>query len=161
SATCEPGKNRTWIITSLAFTREKNGVAPGFDLDHVDNSTDLDDRSCGKKDLVAPDGTRGIDNQLSLVIPVVEQQFGNAVDGIVQGAINDGRLLIALNVANVHDIQNDQCVDMNVVLAQGKPSLGTDGIVEAYQTFDPRADGQYTSVAHGGKITNGTMEIGP
>ncbi|MGZ3420979.1 MAG: hypothetical protein ACXVEE_24100 [Polyangiales bacterium] len=154
-------KHQSYVITSLTFTRETpKGVAPGFDLDnHV--TTVPDDPGCGKTDLVDPQGNPGIDNQLALLIPEIEKKVGNAIDGIIQGAINDGRLLIAFDVQHLEDQTNDDCVDMKVELAQGKPSLGTDGVVEAWQTFDLRQTGQQTSFGRAGKITNRKFEIGP
>ena len=159
--TCQPGPKKTFILTALGFTRETSpGVAMGLDLDrHV--SAVPEEATCGRLDLKAPDGTPGIDNQLSLIIPVIEKEFGNALDGIIQGAINDGRLLISLDLQNVNDSVNDRCVDMEVKLGEGKPSLGTDGVVEAYQTFDLRKTGQMISPAKGGKIENGVFTIGP
>lgn len=155
-----PTARKTWILSSLGFTRESNHVAPGFDLDHKVTTTP-DPDSCGMLDLVAPDGTPGIDNQLSLLIPVVEKQFGNAVDGIISGAINDGRLLIALDLANVSTTTDSRGVDMEVKLAQGKPSVGTDGALDAFQTFDLKRDGQIVSPASNGTFANGTFTIGP
>jgi len=163
--TCAPGASETYVITALGFTREApKGTAPGFDLDGRVSPAD-EQASCGKADLLSPEGTPGIDNQLALVLPDVEKQVGNAIDGIIQGAINDGRLLIALEVANLNDARNDKCVDMHVKLLDGKPTLGTDGVVEAYQTFDPRKEGQVESHAvHGatenGKTVSGTIQDG-
>lgn len=158
---CAPGPTQTYVITALGFTREgPKGVVAGFDLDGRVSPVD-EQASCGKADLTAPDGTPGIDNQLALLVPDIEKLVGNAIDGIIQGAINDGRLLIAFDLKNVNDARDDRCVDMEVKLLDGKPSLGTDGVVEAYQTFDARKQGQILSPAAGGAITNGTFKIGP
>jgi hypothetical protein len=158
---CTSGRSQAYVLTSLGFTRESpRGVAAGFDLDnHV--SARPESESCGKVDLVDPKGQQGIDNQLALFIPEIEKRFGNAVDGIIQGAINDGRLIIMFDVKNLNDTQNDSCVNMDVQLGEGKPALGTDGTVEAYQTFDLRKVGQQTSVAKNGTIKNRTLNIGP
>lgn len=169
--TCQPGATETYVITALNFTRESpRGVAPGFDLDGRTSGSD-EQASCGKADMTSPDGQAGIDNQLAQVLPDVEKQVGNAVDGIIQGAINDGRLLVALEVANLNDTKKDECVDLHVKLLDGKPTLGTDGVVEAYQTFDPRKEGQLESHAVNGatdgdttvvgKIDDGQLLIGP
>lgn len=163
---CRGGTSRQYVVTQLTFTRENpKGVAPGFDLDHHVSSKP-EDQSCGKVDLTSPDGTPGIDNQLALIVPEVEKQVGNAIDGIIQGAINDGRLLIVFQQEHVDEATivegaDDSCVDMTVSLAQGKPSVGTDGVVEAYQTFDPKQDGQIISHGQGGRIDKGTFTIGP
>jgi hypothetical protein len=159
--TCTGGESNVYVLTSLQFTRETpKGVAPGFDLDkHV--SASPEQQSCGKVDLLGPDGTPGIDNQLALLIPDIEKAVGNAIDGIIQGAINDGRLLIAFDLKGVNSTATDRCVDLEVKLGEGKPTLGTDGVVEAYQTFDLRKQGQLLSPATGGRIENGVFSIGP
>jgi hypothetical protein len=157
----DESEHQVYVLTSLTFTRENpKGVTPGFDLDsHVTSVPD--DPGCGKTDLIDPQGNPGIDNQLALLVPEIEKRVGNAIDGIIQGAINDGRLLIAFDLQHLEDQTNDECVDMKVELAQGKPSLGTDGVVEAWQTFDLRTSGQQTSFGRAGKITNRKFEIGP
>ncbi len=159
--TCVGGESKVYVLTALSFTRENpKGVAPGFDLDqHVSSASEQ--ASCGKLDLTSPDGTPGIDNQLALLIPDIEKQVGNAIDGIIQGAINDGRLLIAFDLKGVNATTEDRCVDLEVKLGQGKPTLGTDGVLEAYQTFDLRREGQLLSPATGGKIAGGVFSIGP
>lgn len=159
--TCQPGPSQAYVLTALTFTRElPRGVAPGFDLDsHITKTPD--DPSCGKTDLVSPSGQEGIDNQLALLVPEIEKRVGNAIDGIIQGAINDGRLLIMLDLKNVNDASNDQCVDLEVKLGEGKPTLGTDGVMESWQTFDLRKEGQLLSNGTGGKIENRTFTIGP
>lgn len=159
--TCQPGPSQAYVLTSLTFTRESpRGVAPGFDLDgHVTKAPE--DPSCGKVDLVSPTGQEGVDNQLALLIPEIEKRVGNAIDGIIQGAINDGRLLIMLDLKNVNDASNDQCVDLEVKLGEGKPTLGTDGVIESWQTFDLRKEGQLLSFGTGGNIANRTFTIGP
>jgi hypothetical protein len=157
----DESKHQAYVLTALTFTRENpKGVTPGFDLDGRVTSVP-DDPGCGKTDLVDPQGNPGIDNQLALLVPEIEKRVGNAIDGIIQGAINDGRLLIALDLQHLEDQTNDDCVDMKVELAQGSPTLGTDGVVEAWQTFDLRQVGQQTSFGRAGKISNRTFEIGP
>ena len=158
---CKPGPSQAYVITSLSFTREvPRGVAPGFNLD-ARVTEKADDFSCGHTDLVSPTGEKGIDNQLALLIPEVEKRVGNAIDGIVQGAINDGRLLILFDLKNVNSTEDDGCVDMQVSLGSGKPTLGGDGVVEAWQTFDLRKEGQQHSYATGGSIKKRVFSIGP
>lgn len=159
--TCEPGPSQAYVITALGFTRENpKGVAAGFDLDHR-VTLKPESLGCGKTDLVSPNGEQGIDNQLALLVPDIEKRVGNAIDGIIQGAINDGRLLIVFDLKNVQSEDQDQCVDLDVKLAEGKPTLGTDGVVEAFQTFDPRKQGQQISKATGGRIDKRVFTIGP
>jgi hypothetical protein len=137
---CTTGQTQVATLTSLAFTVVADNVAPGFDLDdRVSDSSDY--LSCGKEDYVDPEGVPGIDNRLASLIPVIKDQFGDAVDGLVQGAINDGELVVLLELENVDDVANDECVNVGVQIGMKKrPSLGTDGVIEAYQTFDPDPD---------------------
>lgn len=158
---CTTGQSQAYVLTALSFTREgPRGVAAGFDLDSRVTSKP-EDQTCGKVDLVGPNGEQGIDNQLALFVPEIEKRVGNAIDGIIQGAINDGRLLIMMDLANVDDTQADKCVNLEVKLAEGKPLLGTDGVVEAYQTFDLRTVEQRVSKAQKGTFQGGVFEIGP
>lgn len=134
---CTTGSTHAAVLTSLAFTLAANDIAAGFDLDgRVSDGNDS--LSCGKADFTSPDGVKGIDNRLAALIPVVKEQVGDAVDGLVQGAIDDGELVILTEIENVDDMMNDSCVNVGVTIGQKKrPSLGTDGVIEAYQTFDP------------------------
>jgi hypothetical protein len=156
---CTTGKKHVNVLTSLAFTIAENDVAPGFDLDGRVSTAD-DSLSCGKADFVDPEGRKGIDNRLASLIPVVKAQVGDAVDGLVQGAIDDGELVILTEVQNVDDMMNDACVNVAVHIGVKKrPSLGTDGIIEAYQTFDPDPSVSASYVAKA-SINNGVLATG-
>jgi hypothetical protein len=158
---CGPGVRRSFLISTLGFTRvdPETGTVPGFDLDGVVSDGD-DKASCKKQDFTSPEGVKGIDNQLAALIPDVEAILGDAVDGLVQGAINNGHLLILLDVEHAADMGNDPCVDLTVRTVLGHPTLGTDGVIEAYQTYDPDPEGE-VSHAGGGKIEDGVLTIGP
>lgn len=154
------GSIRSAVVTTLSFTREApKGTAPGFDLDKI-TSDGNDDTSCRKRDFVDAEGRVGIDNQLAALIPDIEALVGDAVDGLVQGAINDGLLLIALDFDGIDDLQNDACFGLSVGLAQGTPTLGTDGVIEGFQTFVARKD-VTPSLGQQGRIENGLLTIGP
>jgi len=156
---CTSGEKYVTVLTSLAFTIAENNVAPGFNLD--DRVSDGNDTlSCGKEDFVDPDGVPGIDNRLATLIPVIKDQVGDAVDGLVQGAINDGELVILTELENVDDWMNDSCVNVGVQIGQKKrPNLGTDGVIEAYQTFDadPTVPRSYVTKA---SIKDGVLSTG-
>lgn len=157
--TCS-GSPRSTIVTRLAFTRvSPEGFAPGFDLDQR-TSDKSDVTSCGKQDFLDGEGRSGIDNQLAVLIPDVEKIVGNAVDGLIQGAINDGQLMILLDFEGIDDMHNDACLGVTVRLAQGKPTLGTDGVIEGFQTFTLKP-GSSESRGDKGTIENGILSIGP
>ncbi len=158
---CGGGKSQAFLISTLGFTRTDpaTGRTPGFNVDGV-VSDGSDEGSCYRKDFTDAEGNEGIDNQIAVFVPELEKLLGDAVDGLVQGAINNGDLLILLNVSGIDDLRNDDCVDLEVQLGLGKPTLGTDGVIEAYQTFDLDPKGE-TSIAKGGKIENGVLTVGP
>jgi hypothetical protein len=159
---CTTAKTHAALLTSLVFSREISpGVTDGFDLDNEVSQGD-EDASCRHKDFVDSAGRTGIDNQLSTLIPVIESAVGNAVDGLLQGSINDGQLLLMLEMEHAESMVDDGCVDLGVQIARGKPSLGTDGVVEAYQTFELNPDaprGVGRARIDGGVLTAGPMEI--
>jgi hypothetical protein len=159
--TCGSGAPRSFVVSTLGFTRidPMNGRAPGFDVDGV-VSDGKDSGSCFKKDFLSPEGRKGVDNQLASLIPEVEKIIGDAVDGLIQGAINNGDLLILVSVSGAESLQNDDCVDVTVEIGKGKPTLGTDGVLEAYQTYDIDPEGE-VSHATNGKIEDGVLTIGP
>jgi len=159
-APCVTGETYAGIVTKLGFARSISAdVAPGFDLDGRVSGTD-DYRSCGKKDFTDPDGRTGVDNQLAPLVPEVEKLVGNAVDGLVQGSINDGQLVILFEMQHVDEMQNDQCVDFAVQIGKVKrPTLGTDGVIEPFQTFEIDPQAERGEVKHA-KIENGVLSTG-
>ncbi|MRG93823.1 hypothetical protein [Polyangium spumosum] len=161
AASCETGETYAAITTKLQFARlMSDTVAPGFDLDGR-TSDGSDTLSCGKKDFKDPEGRAGVDNQLAPLVPEVEKFVGDAIDGLLQGSINDGQLVILMEMENVDDFKNDACVNLAVqVGVKKRPNLGTDGVIEAYQTFepDPAAERSYVTNA---RIENGVLETGP
>jgi hypothetical protein len=161
AASCVTGETYAGIVTKLGFARAVSAdVAPGFDIDgRVSDTSDY--TSCGKKDFVDEEGRQGIDNQLAPLVPEVEKLVGNAVDGLIQGSINDGQLVILYEMENVDDLVNDECVNFAVQVGTKKrPNLGTDGVIEGYQTFelDPTAERSYVT---GARIENGVLSAGP
>lgn len=160
---CTTGESYTSVLTSLAFTVAEKNVAPGFNLDDRVSGPD-DYLSCGHEDYLDPNGVPGIDNRLATLIPIIKAQFGDAVDGLVQGAINDGELVILTEIENVNDLQNDSCVNVGVQIGKKKrPSLGTDGVIEAYQTFDPDPTAQRSYIEKAtikdGVLTTGSFPV--
>jgi hypothetical protein len=148
------------IITTLDFTRQaEDGSVPGFDLDGVE-SVGHDAASCFKADFVDSEGRKGIDNQLAPLIPDIEAVFGDAITGLVQGAINNGELIVLLEVTGVDDFENDDCVGLVVGIGKGRVALGTDGVIEGYQTFERDPDNVRTAAVEG-RIVDGVLTAGP
>lgn len=155
NAVCASAPRETWIVRELMFVRAEGRVAGGFDLDARQGGT------CGIRDFVAPDGTLGIDNQLAALLPLVEAQVGGLrLDSLVQNAINNGQILLAIELEGIDDDADDGCVAMRLRRLSGTPLLGTDGFLLAGQTLypDPTAP---ESLAEGGTIAGGVITAGP
>src|SRR4051812_20891848 len=79
--TCESPNEHGTIMTRLDFLSQMPaGVSPGFDLDN--RTTDGVEATCFQSSLVDPEGHTGIDNQLSLLVPLLDMQTGRAVGSI-------------------------------------------------------------------------------
>lgn len=133
------GDHPMYVVRSLMFARQTDGVSEGFDLDGV--TTDLDGSTgCGIADLVDPNGAGGIDNAFAYLLPALELTEAAAVESLIQAAIESGALLIAIELGDVDDVVDDACVEMSVGRATGTPLIGTDGRLLSGQTFDPDPD---------------------
>ena len=132
--------SRLTAISELNFTRrDKDGAAPGFDLDGVVSVKD-NTESCGHADFVTPAGDEGIDNQLAILTPALDAIGLSAVQDLIQGAIEDGGLLIVFQIQGIDDRVNDEDVSLTLRLGAGTPLLGTNGILLSGQTFHVHAD---------------------
>lgn len=159
--TTEAGQHDTVVLfRGITFTREEMGTSDGFDLDgRVSDRGDA--QACRKPDFVASDGRMGIDNQVSQLLPIIEEQTGGLrLDDVLQTAIDNGQLLIALELIGVDDPMNDPCVTVRLRPVVGTPLLGTDGRVLPGQTFDLDPAGEVSTV-EGARLVDGVLEIGP
>lgn len=139
-ATCDSlDTAERYLVRTLVFGPESDGVAWGFDLDdHVSSVGDLE--GCGKQDLVDPDGNTGIDNAFAGLLPTLEQTEAIAVETLIQDAVNSGALLLALELSGVDDRWNDDCVTVRLGRAEGVPLLGNDGLLLDGQTLSWEPD---------------------
>lgn len=158
---CDVSKPPTMVFSRFAFARldtMRAGVADGFDLDDHDSYTG-DSVGCRRPDYTAPDGRAGIDNQLAVLIPVVDSMTGGALDGAIQGAINNGQLLVAFTVEDVQSRCDDPDVTLVVRRASGMPFVGADMRLDPGQTFDVVRDAPVTRVH--GRIVGGVLTTDP
>ncbi|MCO4744857.1 MAG: hypothetical protein KC912_08710 [Proteobacteria bacterium] len=126
-----PQDAQLWLIDSLSLTSQpKPGFVSGFNLDGVVSPED-DAASCGHGDLIGLDGTPGVDNAFSTLMPAMEVVAGDAVAGLVQAAIDDGDLLVTIEVDAGEDANT-----MEVGRAVGPALVGADGRLVAGQTLD-------------------------
>ncbi len=119
----------------MVLGTDDDGSLRGMNLDdRVDEVGSPD--TCNKVDGVAPDGTPGIDNQFSILGGLVVSQLGGNADALIQSSINDGRLLILLELLNVDNLENDNDVTVRIHVGSGPVDVGTNGRPEPGQSFD-------------------------
>jgi len=148
------------VFDTLGFTNAvSETVAPGFDLDGVVSDAD-DESTCGHADYTAPDGTPGIDNQLATIVPLFELVGLTAAEGLLQSIIEEGGLLMMIQLDGVDDPVNDNEVTLLFRTGFGAPLLGTDGKVLAGQTFTLHPESP-DSLAEKARIEDGVLHAGP
>lgn len=158
-ACSESGSINYNVVYRLKFTRVVDGVVPGLNLD--DRVSDSRDREgCSKPDFLGPNGETGIDNQFATLMPAIDATEISAVEGLVQTAIDEGELLLIAELSGVDDLMNDDCVDFRLMQGIGVPVIGTNGFIEAGQTFDPDREVPVSEVK-GARIVDGKILAGP
>ena len=151
-----PTQTQVVVVSKMTFTRRVDGVSKGFDLDnHVSDTNDAE--GCFQEDLVDPNGKPGIDSTFSAFLPVLEASEGAALEGLLQDAIDAGRVLVLFELEDVDDAANDTCVNLDVLGGVGTPRLGTDGTLLSGQTFDVDTS-LPESRADGLALTDGVLE---
>ncbi len=148
------------VIQKLSLAREDApGVSEGIDLDGL-TSRAGEMAGCGQRDFTASDGRTGIDNQFGLLVPLIEAAGGEAFGAYLQGSVNDGKFLVMMELDGVDDLGDDDSLDLVLYRGLGTPSVGNDGLLEAWQTFDVDPEGLYSEI-DGVQIVDGVMEAGP
>lgn len=133
------GPTQVAVISTMAFARQEDGVAVGFDLDGHETTVG-DAEGCGVGDYVAPDGTPGIDSAINLLLPVLDNTEAQAVEQILQLQIDQGELLLLIELTDVEDAVEDTCVNLHMLRGLGEPLLGTDSRILPNQTFERALD---------------------
>ncbi len=152
--------SRVNVVRKMRFTSLlEPGRAQGFDLDGK-NSPAGEEASCGHGDLLGPNGETGVDNQLAKIWSDLAPLVGTQVDALLQGAINEGRVLIMLELVGVDDLRNDPSVTLNVYRGLADPDLGTFGLISPDQTF-ALDYAKPVSTVENVAIVDGVLEAGP
>lgn len=147
------------VLSTLVLLLQKTpGVSLGFNLDGRVSGAD-DALSCRRRDLTAPDGTVGVDNQFSLLVPALDTATAGALDAAIQGAINNGQLMVAVTIEGLDNRLNDPCVSLVFRRVQGRPFVGSDSRIDPGQTFDTIRGEPVSRVT--GRMRNGVIEAGP
>jgi hypothetical protein len=151
---------RLSVLDQLGFAREVTpGVAPGFNLDER-VSDGRDELTCFKRDYTSPEGEPGIDNQLAGLVPLLDAFGLGAVEGLVQGSIEEGGLLIVWELDGLDDLVEDDEVRLRYRLGRGTPLLGTDGLLLSGQTFHVHPD-SLDLVVPNARVSDGVLTAGP
>jgi hypothetical protein len=161
AASCAGGSEKSLVLTRIAFARQMPmGVSVGFQLiDHI--AMEGDSETCGHGSLTDPEGRKGINNQLSVLMPAVDAVTNGAADPLVQEAINGGMLLYGVRIPNLQgQAQGDaSCVNLEFRMLGGKPNVGTDQRLDPNQTFDTQPGLPISTVR--GVMKAGVIEAGP
>lgn len=154
------GERHVYLIRTLAVAREnETGISEGFNLDEQVSARG-DGTGCGQNDFTSPSGVEGVDNQFARLLPVIENVGGAAFETLVQNAINEGDLLILIELSDVDSYENDGCVGLDVMYGIGTPYLSTESYVEPWQTYDIDIERPHSRVEEV-SIQDGRIEAGP
>lgn len=122
-------------VSEFRFGRVEDTVSPGFDLDATT------DDACGIPDLTSPDGEPGVDNSFGGILPTIELAGGQAIEALIQAAINSGELLILLEATGWSVAESGTCIPLTVARAEGTPMVGGHDRILDFQTFRRDEDG--------------------
>ena len=114
-------ESHTSIIRQIIFLKEEMpGVVPGFNLDDR-VSEDGDEETCGHPDLEDPDGRPGIDNQFATLFRILSAIVEDTPQVAIQGAINEGRVLMMIELLGVDSLEDDEDVTLRYLELRGVP----------------------------------------
>ncbi len=135
-----PFTPRAAVIQELRFGRVVDNVSPGFDLDGEDGASGSS-TGCGIADYASPEGASGIDNSFGPILPILEAAGAQALEELIQAAINGGELMILFRRWDDEDLAADTCFQLDVGRAMGAPMVGGNERLLSGQTFewDPAA----------------------
>jgi len=154
--TCSTGgPGTTFLMHRVSFARSAEGIAWGSNLDG-EVSAAGDGTGCNKPDLVSPEGTEGIDNAFAGLLPALEQTEAAAISGLLQDSVEQGELLLTIEVRGLDDLRSDDCVDVAFGNAEGAPLIGTDGVILAGQSFE-RPDASVLTVVEEEVVEDGRI----
>ena len=153
-------ESHTSIIRQIIFLKEEMpGVVPGFNLDDR-VSEDGDEETCGHPDLEDPDGRPGIDNQFATLFRILSAIVEDTPQVAIQGAINEGRVLMMIELLGVDSLEDDEDVTLRLFRASGRPLVGNRGLIAPHQTFYRDYNFPMSEI-HGVQIRGGELQAGP
>ena len=152
--------SKTLVISTVSFDLQTDeNIVDGFNLDGV-NSDETDEASCGHADQVSSTGEEGIDNKVASIFWIFKDLYGPQINDLLSNAIQEGRLLIVIELLEIDDPLNDDEVTLRWFRGDATPQIGFSGQLLGSQTFyvDESMD---TSVVEGARIKDGILEAGP
>ena len=123
------------VFSQLTFARAEEGVSVGFDLDG-EVTANGDPSGCGRADFTSPDGSLGVDNATARLLPFLDSTEAVALEPIIQQEINNGGVLLILELIGLEDPTEDATVDLQLRHGIGEPLVGTDNFLMPGQTLE-------------------------
>ncbi len=138
---CSGGETLLYVVSSLgAGIPTGEGRVPGFDVDQR-LSDASDSQTCNQPDYVSPppESRTGVDNQLGPIVASFD--FQDEVETLFDAAIEDGSLLLLVEVSHVQSTSDDDCVTVSFLNGFfppgiGDPIIGADGQLAPGQLID-------------------------
>ena len=133
---CTPGGvERVYAIRWVDIPRlDTEGRRDGFDLDGTEESI------CNARDFVAPDGRRGIDQQMAGLLEVLETASGTNTRADSSATAARGEDIGLIVVSGIDDATGDDCVEVTQrsgrLAAGATPDMDGDGLLDADGVFD-------------------------
>ena len=112
------GETIVGVLSSITHARRVDGVVWGLNIDGF-NVCNNRPKWLLQRRLDRPNGNPGIDNAFSALIPALESTEAVALESLVQDSINNGNLLLMVEITGVDNWQNDDCVDVSIWRGQG------------------------------------------
>ena len=85
---------------------------------------------------------------------------GEATHALIKGAINEGRLLLGIELSKLDDAMNAKSAELFFFKALADPDVGTRGLISPDQTYYVDTDGPM-SVIESVEMTHGSLTAGP
>jgi len=157
---CRSEENSSlFVFQNISYARRENDIAWGFNIDdHISDAND--EEGCYHKDLIDPLGNEGIDNAMSALIPTLDLTEAFAVEGIIEDSINNGELILMLQLLGLDNSEQDDCMELRILKGEGNPMVGTNGQLLDGQSFSINTETP-PSVVENVAIEEGTFLANP
>ena len=113
---CSTGDSYFYVVNLLDIAKEMDGGSAGYNLDgRVSDVTD--DEGCNQDDFTSPEGVEGVDNAMAVLLPILSSVAGD-ISETIQESVNDGSILVLVELRSVNDFTNDACVGMSLYVGE-------------------------------------------